>query len=147
MATAVAPAKPAPLSLGATERRDGTNRIELLPKAPGKPSALVDQLLEDFARSTPKPAAPPPRVTPARVPDPILALAKPANPVAPAKPANPGEDALRLQLLALEQRLNSLERRHEPREEPRQEDVMTRRVLAVLEQLTAEIKEHIAARP
>lgn len=130
---AIASAKPAPLPLGVTERRDGTNRVELLPKPVAKTNPLVDQLLEDFARSAAKPAAGRTNAAP------------PAPAPAPmAKAVAPEAEALRLHVQALERRLQSLEARQNAQQAERQEDAMTRRVLAVLEQLSAELREHLS---
>ena len=120
--------KPAPLALGSRDVPGGANRVELLPRK----NPLVAQLLEDFVASgkLPQPARPAAKAAPE-------AAAAPRN--APA--VAPNEVAqLRARVEHLETRLRVLEakERSNGREEAMQ---LNERVVAVLEQLIAELRE------
>lgn len=111
--------KPAPLALGTRDADGGSNRVELLPRK----NTLVTQLLDDFVSygSPAKPAARP--ATP------------PAAPT--SQPGQPSEIAqLRTRVVQLETRLRALEAKAA---QPAQD--MNERVVAVLEQLIAELRE------
>ena len=130
--------KPAPLALGSRDA-DGGNRVELLPRK----NPLVDQLLNDFVR---RDGAFPPT---GRLASPAAEFARPAFPRAETRPApataqanalQPSEvDQLKIRINLMEARLKTLEAANCERKT--ETELTNERILAVLEQLVAEMRE------
>jgi hypothetical protein len=110
--------KPAPLSLGARDP-DAGNRVDLLPRRsdlfPAPRTASVDQLLTEFARD-------------AR-----------SGPLAPVEPPVAETEQFRVRLAEMENRVRALESATQLRQDGAGR--LNQRVLAVLEQLVAELRE------
>ena len=119
--------KPAPLALGARDA-DGGNRVEMLGRrgGGGRTDVTVDQLLNEFARDVRTPYA-----TPRHAPQPWT------PPV--AVPESSETEQLRARVVELETRLRSLEAANQIRNDGAGR--LNQRVMAVLEQLVAELRE------
>lgn len=121
MPAAAAVSKPAPLALGVRDADVG-NRVEILPRKGLAPRDEVDQLLTEFAREARLPAVwqPP--------------LVDPAPPVVVSE-----TEQLRARVSELETRVRTLEAANQIRNDGAGR--LNQRVLAVLEQLVAELRE------
>ena len=120
--------KPAPLALGSREAAG--NRVELLPHK----NPLVAQLLDDFVASGNLP-----RSVARQAPKPVETVATRPASAAPA-PVNQEVTELRLRVEHLEKRLRTLEASAASNSGQQSID-MSDRVVAVLEQLIAELRE------
>jgi hypothetical protein len=120
--------KTAPLPLGVRDL-DASNRMEMLPRRTGRNEVSVDQLLADFARDTsatrettvPRETQPRPWTAP------------------PVERGASDSEQLRLRVAELETRVKALEAASQIRNDGAGR--LNQRVLSVLEQLVAELRE------